>query len=181
MEIKNLIVIGFIVDLELPAPHVDESGQSEYDNITADAGDTTEAIREQLQVELGGRNRANRPVVTQQPASPVANGSLRSREKAARPVARTRTSRKRTRETDTTMTVSSDESEEEGRKKKKPVKLNSEEFPKESRPEMFRNDDRFNRLTFSKASESCWDYVKMENEKQEKDKSKSAHEKADDN
>lgn len=59
------------------------------------------------------------------------------------------------------------------------LKKNSEEFRKDMRPEMFKNDDVFNRLEFRYAANVCWEFVR-DKKKQFKDKKRNTLEKCDD-
>ena len=58
---------------------------------------------------------------------------------------------------------------------------NSQEFPdKEARPQMFRDDRLFDRLTFENAARVMWEHSQVEEKKKEQQRKKKDYEKADD-
>ena len=46
--------------------------------------------------------------------------------------------------------------------------LNSDDFPEEDRPEMFRDNKKFNRLTYETAAKICWEYKQLRDQKEMK-------------
>ena len=66
--------------------------------------------------------------------------------------------------------------ESDGEDEKKP----SEEFPVDERPPMFRDDRKFNRLSFQEAARYCMEYSLLQEKKRMKEKQKNSMEKSDD-
>ena len=109
----------------------DSDGGIEDGNVTDDIPNNTAAIEANIAKDLGvGRNKRNKGII--EPHSP-----LKGRE--ARVLKRKEVPLPKVAQKDTK------------KAKKVQAKTNSEMFPAEIRPEMFRNDDVFNGLTFDKA------------------------------
>lgn len=74
--------------------------------------------------------------------------------------------------------VADTENEEEVQKDD--VQRNSDDFPAEDRPEMFKDDKKFNRLSYEMAAKICWENKQLKDKKEMKEKKRSSLERSDD-
>ena len=140
-------------------------------NITDDVGETASVVHEAVTRELGGRrgHREQRvPEGNLNPPSPVNIEMLPRtvRRKAVLAPETTKTKKRRVEAAEVTEVVT--------------VRLNSDRFPKEIRPEMFRDDELFNKLSLDRAAMVCHDYAMLLAKEKMKDKKKASQEKSDD-
>ena len=108
--------------------------------------------------QLGGDGRETRRNERQEPPPsppPTAAGSgLIRKEKIPKRKATgsRKDSRKKQRDESTVETI--EESDED-------VSLNSNDFPKEDRPELFKDDRKFNKLSYETAAKICWEHTQL--------------------
>ena len=130
--------LGFFVtrlsadDEELPEARNDDDISEEDGNLTDDIPNGTTEIRDGVVAELG---RGKRRQEIQESVSPLKRRESRTLKRKEGPVPKVSKESKKNRG-------------EMGQAKKK----NSDMFPAAVRPEIFRDDDVFNGLTFDKAS-----------------------------
>ena len=153
----------------MPAPRGDDEEDDE-DNDSPAASDDTIAAEVRVVNELGGSRQSVARMT----------GSKRSTGSTEQNTQKKKNDKKRKR-------VSASERSERRAKKNKEVEddseeemLNSEAFTPDKRPEMFKDDKLFNRLSFEKAAQICWDEEQLQRKKELKNKAKNGAEKADD-
>ena len=156
-------------DEDMPATRdADENEDDAEDgNITNDVGDTSADVRQAVAKELArGRGAGH----IQQPHSPVKAGAEpRTMKRKARATTNKSPQRKK---------GNTGASEESERVTKTPH--NSELFPANIRPEMFRSDVVFNALSFDKASTFVHEYGMLQEKIKLKDRNRNSQEKCDD-
>ena len=151
-------------------PSTREDEDAEDGNITNDVGDTSSDVRQAVAKELASRRGVGQ---AQPPHSPVrARTEPRVMKRKAAGSAEKSPQRKRG------STVRG-ESNNRGERVSNTPK-NSDLFPANSRPAMFRNDDVFNALSFDKASTFVHEYGMLQEKIKLKDRNKSSQEKCDD-
>ena len=57
---------------------------------------------------------------------------------------------------------------------------NSKDFPREDRPDLFKDDKKFDKLSYETAAKICWEYKQLKDKKEMKAKKSASLEKADD-
>ena len=147
-------------DEELPEARNDDDLSGEDGNLTDDIANGTGEIQDRVIAELGRGKR--RPEV-QESMSPLKRRESRTLKRKEVPVPKLGKDSKKSRE-------------EVVQAKKK----NSDMFPADVRPEIFRDDDVFNGLTFDKASTFVHEHGLLQAKIKMKDASKNSQEKADD-
>ena len=147
------------------------------DNITADVVETTYELRENLRNELGTRNvHTTRVSPTSGPGS-VTHSEVSKRKTP--PGSRTTVKRSKASEDVIVDTVDMEE-EDTDMNVDSVNKKNSDDFPEDKRPPMFRNDRKFNKLTYQNAAKVCFEYTMMIEKRASKNSSKNSLEKCDD-
>ena len=163
-------------DGEIPARRNDEGNDEEEDegNITNDITETSVALRNTVRKELTKERGTAAPassVGTSKGAAAVSVGSTRevSRKRKSSKVATV--AEKRSRVVNIEELDRDDDTES---------RKNSDEFPAEERPPMFRNDHKFDRLDYQTAAKVCFEYSMMIEKRAMKSSAKNSLEKCDD-
>ena len=142
-------------------------GDEEEDdgNITNDVGDTSGEVRRAVGQELGRKK-----TVVHEPHSPPASRGARLKRKAEEPVVQ----EVRGKKSRSVLELGVQEGVEEQSKR------NSDLFPADVRPDIFRSDAVFNALSFDKASTFVHEHGLMQAKIKLKERSNNSQEKADD-
>ena len=150
-------------DLPIEREDADDDDESvEEGNITDDVPNNTAAIQANIAKELGGgRHKRSKEIL--EPHSPLKDREARvmKRKETPSPKVTQKPSKK------------AKESLVQG-------KTNSELFPADSRPDMFRNDEVFNALSFDKASTFVHEHGMLQAKMKMKESHKNSQEKSDD-
>ena len=146
-------------DEDMPEARNDDDLSEEDGNLTDDIPNDTREIREGVIGELGRRKK--RPEV-QESLSPLKRRESRTIKRKEGPVPKVV------------------EKNKKGRGEVVQAKKNSDMFPADVRPDIFRNDEVFNALTFDKASTFVHEHGLLQAKIKMKNASKNSQEKADD-
>ena len=110
---------------------------------------------------------------SREPLSPVATGRLLRKEA---PTKRKAVDEPRRKEIEKRLNAVTEVVEVE-----QPVEpLNSDDFPPEQRLEMFKENKKFDKLSYETAAKICWEFKQIKDKKEMKDKKSASLEKADD-
>ena len=157
-------------DGELPPPSREEQLNDLTLDVPEEGGDLLNRIGQEIggQGILGGRIGGPGGVSELGSTSPVKavepRKEVQKKRKETTPAGKE--TPKKTRKTDK-------EEAEDTRK-------NSDFYPKDQRPPMFENDEKFNKLSFDKAAKICFSFYQMEEKKKEKESKDNTVEKTDD-
>ena len=147
-------------DDEMPEARGDDDFSAEDGNITDDIPNDTREIRDGVIGELG---RGKRRQDVQEPHSPLKRRESRTLKRKEVPGVPKGVERSK-----------------KAREEVLQVKRNSDMFPADVRPDIFRNDDVFNALSFDKASTFVHEHGLLQAKIKMKDASRNSQEKADD-
>ena len=152
-------------DGDLPTERGDDDeddDEVEDGNITDDIPNNTAAIQANIAKDMGvGRKRQNKEIL--EPHSPLKGREVRVLKRKETPLPKV--------------------AQKPSKKAKEDLvqgKTNSEMFPADIRPEMFRNDEVFNALTFDKASTFVHEHGMLQAKMKMKESHKNSQEKSDD-
>ena len=171
---KNVSIINNdVLDDEEIAPRTAVAELDITDDITLSESHLVERVAGELTGE--SREGRRREMEGQAPLSPIQSQGLQrrelQREKRKKPQEKGKAGNAMKKQKEASV-VEEIENEEEQK--------NSDDFPADVRPDLFKDDRKFNKLSYESAAKICWEYKQMKERKELKEKKSGNFEKADD-
>ena len=160
-------------DGELPQPSLD----GQVNDLTIDVDDDSNTLLGRIGREMGGQGVLGGP-----PENPRGVSELGSTSpvKAVEPRKDLPGKRKATKTAGKEPPKKAEKTADDAGKVDSEERSNSDFYPKDQRPPMFDNDEKFNKLSFDKAAKICFSFYQMEEKRRDKESKDNTIEKTDD-